>query len=72
MIAQRTNTELTAAGQLTDGRQGPPANACCGGSAPKGMNACCARDAEAKSAGAGGCGCGTTPAVPATKTACCG
>jgi thioredoxin reductase len=31
---------------------------CCGGPAPKGVAACCALDAEAKSAGQAGCGCG--------------
>ena len=32
-------------------------SACCGGPARGGADACCARDAEAKSAGASGCGC---------------
>jgi hypothetical protein len=48
---------------------------CCGGPAPAGTNACCARDAEVKSAGGAGCGCGSAPmpAAPAvTKTGCCG
>jgi hypothetical protein len=31
--------------------------ACCGGPAPATINACCARDAEAKGAGLAGCGC---------------
>ncbi|MFO0612108.1 MAG: hypothetical protein U0414_05960 [Polyangiaceae bacterium] len=30
---------------------------CCGGAAPTGTDACCARDAEVKSAGGTGCGC---------------
>jgi hypothetical protein len=30
---------------------------CCGGPAPSGANACCKQDAEAKAAGASGCGC---------------
>lgn len=30
---------------------------CCGGAAPAGTDACCARDAEVKSAGGSGCGC---------------
>jgi hypothetical protein len=43
---------------------------CCGGPAPAGTNACCAQDAEAKSAGRGGCGCGSV--APAGKqTGCC-
>lgn len=41
---------------------GPPANAsegagCCGGAAPVGADACCKLDADAKAAGAAGCGC---------------
>ena len=71
-MAERTNTELTAPRQFTDSRQALPANACCGGPAPQGTNACCVRDADAKSTGAAGCGCGSTPAVPAKKTGCCG
>ena len=34
------------------------ASGCCGGPAPAGTSACCVRDAEAKSAGDVGCGCG--------------
>mgnify|MGYP001412612142 FL=1 len=33
--------------------------ACCGGPAPAGTEACCVDDAEAKAAGESGCGCGT-------------
>jgi thioredoxin reductase len=33
------------------------AGGCCGGPAPAGANACCVRDADAKAAGQGGCGC---------------
>jgi thioredoxin reductase len=32
---------------------------CCGGPAPNGVDACCAKDADAKAAGEAGCGCGT-------------
>jgi ubiquinone/menaquinone biosynthesis C-methylase UbiE len=32
---------------------------CCGGPAPAGVEACCARDAEAKAGGHDGCGCGS-------------
>lgn len=43
---------------------------CCGGPAPAGTNACCAQDAEVKSAGGEGCGCGSV--APAGKnTGCC-
>lgn len=46
---------------------------CCGGSAPSGTNACCALDAEVKSAGGAGCGCASVTATPAAKNAaCCG
>ena len=33
------------------------ASACCGGPAPNDADACCVQDAEAKTAGASGCGC---------------
>jgi hypothetical protein len=45
---------------------------CCGGAAPKGVEACCARDAEIKSTGGSGCGC--SPKATAATTAqkgCC-
>ncbi len=42
---------------------------CCGGAAPKGSNACCALDAQVKSAGGSGCGCASDK--PAKKTSCC-
>ena len=47
---------------------------CCGGPAPTGADACCVKDAEAKSTGAAGCGCGSAAPVPtvAKKSACCG
>jgi catechol 2,3-dioxygenase-like lactoylglutathione lyase family enzyme len=35
------------------------ASACCGGPAPKEADACCVKDANAKAAGAPGCGCST-------------
>jgi hypothetical protein len=60
------------AGPSTTGNQ-PAPGACCGGAAPAGTDACCARDAEIKSSGGSGCGCGSTPAAPASKkTGCCG
>ena len=46
-------------------------SACCGGPAPAGPDACCQKDAAAKSAGGDGCGC--APATPKAKAAaCCG
>jgi quercetin dioxygenase-like cupin family protein len=35
----------------------PSTSACCGGPAPVGIDACCVRDAAAKTAGRAGCGC---------------
>jgi hypothetical protein len=35
----------------------PEEAGCCGGAAPVGADACCKLDADAKSAGAAGCGC---------------
>lgn len=40
------------------------ASGCCGGPPPAGVDACCVQDADAKAAGEGGCGCGTTPPQP--------
>jgi hypothetical protein len=39
------------------------AASCCGGPAPAHVDACCVRDAEAKAAGAEGCGCGSKGAA---------
>jgi len=39
------------------------ASACCGGPAPKEVDACCVKDADAKAAGETGCGCGCGVAV---------
>jgi hypothetical protein len=36
---------------------------CCGGPAPPGVDACCVKDADAKSAGEDGCGCNDQPEV---------
>lgn len=44
---------------------------CCGGPAPMGADACCARDAEVKSTGGTGCGCGSAPVAPRTRKAGC-
>lgn len=55
-------------------RQAAPST-CCGGPAPTGTDACCVKDAEVKSTGGAGCGCGsapTTAAPAAKKTGCCG
>jgi hypothetical protein len=60
-IAQPTATDTLRASR--------PEPACCGGPAPEPASACCARDAEAKSAGAPGCGCAPEPA--AARKSCC-
>ena len=46
---------------------------CCGGPAPAGVSACCAKDAAVKSSGGTGCGCSSqTSSAPArTATSCC-
>ncbi len=36
---------------------------CCGGPAPKGVDACCVKDADAKAAGQSGCGCTSSKAT---------
>jgi hypothetical protein len=50
---------------------------CCGGPAPKEVDACCAKDAEAKADGERGCGCDmpktaekSAPSIAASS--CCG
>jgi hypothetical protein len=50
----------------SNSREKPPST-CCGGPAPAGADACCARDAEVKSAGGSGCGCGSTPGAGADR-----
>ncbi len=54
-----------------------PASACCGGPAPKEADACCVKDADAKSAGETGCGCDVPKdtqkrEVPVAASSCCG
>jgi hypothetical protein len=45
---------------------------CCGGPAPKGAHACCALDADVKSSGGRGCGCGPRcRATASAKVDCC-
>ena len=54
----------------TDKKTGnrPGVNSCCGGPAATNANACCVRDADAKAAGASGCGCVSGSDA---KPACC-
>lgn len=67
-MAEATKTEQ---GQIAKTTNPSPVTACCGGPAPQGTNACCVRDAEAKSTGAVGCGCASVLAAP-KRTGCCG
>ena len=52
-----TATHDEAASRAVTRAKQPAPSACCGGPAPAGADACCARDAEVKSAGGAGCGC---------------
>lgn len=53
-------------------RSGDGASGCCGGPAPAGTSACCAKDAAVKSTGGTGCGCGSVPQVTGLpKDRCC-
>jgi hypothetical protein len=71
-MADRTSIEDTAPRQFAPTRQASPATGCCGGPTPQDTSACCVQDAEAKSAGAARCGCGSALAVPAKTAPCCG
>jgi hypothetical protein len=42
---------------------------CCGGPAPRSVDACCAEDASAKAQGETGCGCGSSPKLNETAQA---
>jgi hypothetical protein len=74
--ATRTQTPTPHAAERPESttRKHATPTACCGGPAPTGAEACCAKDAEAKSAGGAGCGCASATRGPAgpKKTPCCG
>jgi thioredoxin reductase len=55
-----------------EARSAETADACCGGPAPEGVDACCVRDADAKASGKAGCGCGQAAAAAKPEPACCG
>lgn len=64
VCSSRTSAEAAPSGDPTDGVSGDAARgSCCGGPAPPEADACCARDAEVKSAGGAGCGCSTASAA---------
>jgi hypothetical protein len=72
--ADDVRLELPETGVCSTQFAQPKAAACCGGPAPAESNACCVKDAVAKSEGKPGCGCG--PAISKTKAptqsgACC-
>lgn len=55
-----------------DAAEAAATTSCCGGPAPKGEDACCVQDADSKTAGGTGCGCGTASIVaPAVKSSSC-
>ncbi len=61
--SERVELELPETGVCSTTASVDGAAGCCGGPAPKGVEACCVQDADAKSTGDEGCGCGT-PAPP--------
>ena len=66
-----TNTNQTKdTERSTTTNTGEAAAGCCGGPAKDDASACCALDAEVKSTGGAGCGCGTRAATT-TKKGCC-
>ena len=68
----QTMTDSRFEGNTTITPQKPAPSACCGGAAPAGTDACCARDAEILSTGGPGCGCKSSLAEAGPKaTACC-
>jgi hypothetical protein len=58
--------------QAAEGGASTAQAGCCGGAAPEGAGACCALDAEVKSAGGSGCGCApkAVSSAPASKGCC--
>jgi thioredoxin reductase len=69
--ADRVQLVLPETGVCSGPAAEPEAGAgCCGGPPPKGVEACCRADADAKAAGEGGCGCASQKAAPLAS--CCG
>ncbi len=68
-MSNATSTSTTSTDPTVSG------TGCCGGPAPEGAGACCARDAEVKATGGTGCGCNSVPATPRlapVRSGCCG
>jgi thioredoxin reductase len=62
--ARQVQLVLPETGVCSTTTSAPEASAgCCGGPAPANVDACCVQDADAKAAGASGCGCETEPAT---------
>jgi RNA polymerase sigma-70 factor (ECF subfamily) len=62
-------TNQTQANEQTTDTEQKSEGSCCGGPAPADSGACCVKDAAAKAAGEGGCGCGTK--TTRAKSSCC-
>lgn len=62
---------LPETGVCSTDRAPGAAASCCGGPAQPETGACCALDAAARTAGAEGCGCGSTAKTPAEASPCC-
>lgn len=71
MSSKMTKSEdQTNARDVASGKEA--GTGCCGGAAPEGAEACCALDADIKSTGGSGCGCGARTASSAKqKGGCC-
>ncbi|WP_236595708.1 NAD(P)-binding domain-containing protein [Paenibacillus sp. EPM92] len=76
--AEKVELELPETGvcSISSSSSSVAAESCCGGSVPVDVDACCAADANAKTSGNYGCGCGTALAETAKSisknSSCCG
>ena len=70
--SETENRETQSAGIDTASSKPLDPGDCCGGPAPKGADACCVLDAQAKSAGTAGCGCASQDQFrTAARGSCC-
>ncbi len=65
------NTSNSQKVNAANSRTEKVSSGCCGGPAPAGASACCAKDAAVKSAGGSGCGCGSASQQNVPTKACC-
>ena len=70
--AREVRLVLPKTGVCTTDALDAEAEACCGGPAPAATDACCVADAQAKSAGKGGCGSDASKRTEPKSAACCG